>query len=212
MTQDWQVIILQKYDVKRSATNDRKKRLESSLINGDWDGVRRLRQGGKQEKRGRLRDADGKLVASDQRAETIAQYLERVQWAVKFPDLVQSNDRMFDSDLRVDTSPFQADELHKVVSRCKRDKASRCDDIPAEFWKALSNSEARSSLLQLCNLIWERKSLPNTWKHASVMTFFKKGVTSEPINYRPISFLTLRYKILAGLVLQRFQQGGVEER
>ena len=119
--------------VKRSAKDDRKEWLESSLIKGDWDAVRRLRKGGKQEQHGRLRDADGHLVASDQRAETLALYLERVQWAVKFPDAVQKDDRMFDSDLPVDTSLFRAEELHKVVSRCKRQKASGCDDIPADF-------------------------------------------------------------------------------
>ena len=45
-----------------------------------------------------------------------------------------------------------------------------------------------------------------------MVTMLKKGDTSLPTNYRPISLLNVAYKVMAALMLARFKHGGVEER
>ena len=64
----------------------------------------------------------------------------------------------------------------------------------------------------LCNTCWQNKETPKVWRHAHVSTIFKKGDTSLPSNYRPISLLAVGYKVLASLLLARLANSGVEQR
>ena len=63
---------------RASISRDRAAWLEELTTTGDWKQIRKLRKGFCP-KQGRLRDLDGNLVDSDQRAETLANYLEKVQ-------------------------------------------------------------------------------------------------------------------------------------
>ena len=65
--------------VKASAKKDRRPWLEEALRGGAWRDVRNVSRPAKH-KQGRLRDLAGKLVDSSERAETLAEYLEQVQW------------------------------------------------------------------------------------------------------------------------------------
>ena len=66
--------------VKHSVKMDRSQWLDDLLKTGDWNEIRRLRKGHRPQS-GRLKNADGNVVESDQRAETLANYFESVQWA-----------------------------------------------------------------------------------------------------------------------------------
>ena len=66
--------------VKQSVKMDRSQWLDDLLRTGDWNEIRRLRKGHRPQS-GRLKNADGNVVESDQRAETLANYFESVQWA-----------------------------------------------------------------------------------------------------------------------------------
>ena len=72
--------------------------------------------------------------------------------------------------------------------------------------------DCSDTLFHLVNVCWQSKSIPEAWKHSTVVTLFKKGDTSLPSNYRPISLLVVAYKILAALLLDRLRSGGVESR
>ena len=64
------------------------------------------------------------------------------------------------------------DEFELAVGKAKRNKASGIDDIPAEFWKTLvEDPEARSCLLDICNLAWSSKEIPADWRHADVVVY-----------------------------------------
>ena len=164
-------------------------------------------------KQGRLRDLDGKLVGSERRSETLAEYLEKVQWTVKFAQLVPPVTELHSEALPIDTAPFRSAELRKVIKHLKDKRACGLDCIPAEFWKALlANDDATSHLLSLCNKCLCTGEIPQTWRTSSVVTIFKKGDTSQPSNYRPISLLAVGYKVLASLILQRLRTAGAEAR
>ena len=198
--------------IKSSAKHDRKIWLEDLLQNGTWEFLRHLKKNGPV-RQGRLRDLDGKLVDSQHRSETLAEYLEKVQWVVKFADCQPDESVIYDNTLPILMTNFSHKELAIVVARLKANRAAGHDDIPPDFWKCLANDvDCLDTLLHLVNVCWQSKSIPETWKHSTVVTLFKKGDTSLPSNYRPISLLVVAYKILAALLLDRLRSGGVENR
>ena len=52
---------------------------------------------------------------------------------------------------------------------------------------------------------------PRNWSSATVVALFKSGATALPQNYRPISLLTVGYKVLARLILNRLRASGAED-
>ena len=42
--------------------------------------------------------------------------------------------------------------------------------------------------------------MPDDWQHSNVFLLFKKGDTSDPRNYRPISLLGFMYKLVASFL------------
>ena len=64
--------------IKNSVKKDREQWLQSLAGSGRWADIRRIRKPD-QAAQGRLKDLQGNLVYSDSRAETMAEYLERIQ-------------------------------------------------------------------------------------------------------------------------------------
>ncbi len=158
----------------------------------------------------------GQSVESGERAETFADYYEKVQWssADRAENSRQGHGLTSQpSPIAVEVSNFTLEELRAVLKKLGRGKACGPDGIPAELWIALyDDAEALHILLHVCNTAWISKSIPESWKSATVITLFKSGSTALPKNYRPISLLSVGYKILARLLLNRLRSGGVEER
>ena len=69
-------------EVMTSVMRDRSTWLELVLADGDWAQIRKLKKGFTSNQ-GRLQNASGELVDSDCRAETLAEHLQNVQWAVR---------------------------------------------------------------------------------------------------------------------------------
>ena len=70
--------------IRRSARADRCHWVTNIITAGSFDEVKQLKRQQKVRVESRkLRDADGLLVESRERAETFAQHLERIQWAVR---------------------------------------------------------------------------------------------------------------------------------
>lgn len=67
--------------------------------------------------------------------------------------------------------------------------------------------EAKAELLKLCQRSWDEKNIPDQWRLATVVLLYKKGDTSLPENYRPISLLPVGYKVLAMILQKRLQEG-----
>ena len=108
--------------VRAAAKMDRREWINDMLKSGDWEQVRRLRKTPRV-KQGRLQDLDGNLVESELRSETLAEYLEKVQWAVKFADLVPPSTELHPDAPPIETIPFRAAELRKVVTHLKNGRA-----------------------------------------------------------------------------------------
>ena len=199
-------------NIRRSARTDRKAWLLDNLRTGTWDSIRRLRSGF-QPKRGRMQDSAGAAVSTEQRANTLASYYATTQWQVRFAELVPIQTGQLGPHLPVALTPFRQEELCKVLRKLNKGKAGGIDDVPTDLWRAmLMNEDAMTILLDLCQRCWEQKEIPEQWRTARAVALFKKGDDAIPENYRPISLLSVGYKILASLLLQRLQDAGSEER
>ena len=101
------------------------------------------------------------IVSSEQRAETFANHLEKIQWAVR-PTNLSSLEPAFDHELTVDMSPFTLQELHGSVKKMKFGKVGGLDNLPSAVWKALEeNSLALKYFLDFCSLCLSNKTFLN---------------------------------------------------
>ena len=146
-------------------------------------------------------------VPLNQRAETIAQYLENTHW---------NNDRMYDRTMgtpsdeyivrqnNADESFFRIEELNWALKVSKNNKQPGPDNIQMELLKWL-NDDNRRRLLSLINTWWVTKSADVELFQARVVPIFKKGEADNAANYRPISLLSSVYKIYMIMIRQRMQ-------
>ena len=196
--------------VRKSAKHDRTRWLDTVLENGDWQQIRLLRKPRKL-RCGRLLDDSGSLVESDAWADTMADHLEKVQWMVR--PLGAVNGLELGPDLPVNLDSFTEDEVAKVVKRLRQKRAAGPDDIPAEFWHAVSEKPSGlTCLTMLCNRCWNDEEIPHDWRTANVTCIHKKGPVEDRDNYRPISLVCVAYKLFASLLLQRLLAAGAEDR
>ena len=83
-------------------------------------------------KQGRLKDQSAEVVDSCCRADTFAQYLQDVQWAVMPASLIDESPAKL---LSVDPGPITMKELCDAVKAFSSNKAAGPDHQPVEFWK-----------------------------------------------------------------------------
>ena len=172
----------------------------------------RKHRANKKPSQGRLQDLSGKLVGSEHRAETLAEYFEKVQWRVNPPRVTPDRPHLGE-ELPVPVGDVTCKEVVVVLNKLRRHRAAGKDNAPPDFWKAVL--ETPGSLrwaIDLCQACWSAKSVPDGWHDARVVAIFKKGDDALPSNYRPISLLSVAYKIFAGILLQRLRKGGAEAR
>ena len=85
--------------------------------------------------------------------------------------------------------------------------------LPGAFWRAIEcNNYVIDWFTNFCDLRWHQKRIPEEWRIANIACIFKKGNTSLPNNYRPISLVTVGYKIFASILLNRLRDGGTQKK
>ena len=109
----------------------------------------------------------------DQRAETLAEYLETVQWKTTFADLAPLTSRILGPVLDIQTGDITEAEVRRALNRIKCDWAPSDDHVPPELWTTLVyHSAAVKRLRELLQTIGYAKELPHSWKHASIVSIF----------------------------------------
>ena len=186
--------------VRTSAKLDRKQWLSDLASSNSWANLRKMRTK-KKHPQGRLKDSSGHFVESSERAQTFAEYLQDVQWAVRPAKLTEEH--CTHQVLGVDASPISLKELRIAVGALRENKATGPDNHPLEFWKSILDipgpnlTDGASWLLELCNRSWLGHSVPEAWHLQQVALIYKKGDSSDCGNYRPICLLNAAYKIFA---------------
>ena len=94
-------------------------------------------------------------------------------------------------------------EVHKLIDQLENNKATGLDKIPCKLFK-LAVGIISPSLSCIFNRSIESGVFPDEWKSARVTHIFKKGVKTDPRNYRPISVLPVVAKIFEKAVYNQF--------
>jgi hypothetical protein len=112
-----------------------------------------------------------------------------------FPDLSFINPNQLQNlDLNVS-------EIKDILSSLNTHKACGPDGISNFILKECASSLA-SPLCLLFNQSLKQSRFPSSWKEANVCAVFKKGDTSLPCNYRPISLLNTLEKVFERAVFK----------
>ena len=82
------------------------------------------------------------------------------------------------------------DIVSNVLSKIDQKKATGLDMIPSNLLKMAANIVA-PSLTSIFSKSILTGIYPNDWKMAKVTPLFKKGIKSDPNNYRPISVIPI---------------------
>ena len=120
---------------------------------------------------------EGEAVSSEEKAETLADYYERVQWAVR-PCSGQPVRPPIEPELPVATGPISMDELLRALRKLKNGRAIGVDGLPAEFWKTVcdADSDVVHWLLDFFSLVWEGKTVPDEWHESRVAPILRRVI------------------------------------
>jgi len=89
--------------------------------------------------------------------------------------------------------------VRKAIQKMKNSSSLGEDGLPALLYKQLS-SQLAHPLNIIFNISLSTSKIPNAWRSAIITPVFKKGVSSDPSNYRPISLTSTACKILESMI------------
>ena len=100
--------------------------------------------------------------------------------------------------------PATTSSIKAVIYSLKNTKSTGADNITLQHIKD-SLPATMPFLLTIINTSIATNKFPSQWKHAEVCTIHKKGNTTDPSNFRPISLLSTLSKILEKEIANQLQ-------
>jgi len=98
-----------------------------------------------------------------------------------------------------DSVLFTADNVRKTLLSVKPSTSSGPDGIPNVLLKKLPHSIC-NPLCYIFDSSFKSHCLPSQWLQAVVTPVFKKGTTSDPANYRPISLTCTCCRVMERII------------
>lgn len=95
-------------------------------------------------------------------------------------------------------------EVLRAIKFMKKGKCPGEDNITIEMIK-LGGLDLIRELAELFTQCLHSNKIPEAWNNANIILIFKKGDKREVKNYRPISLLSVLYKIFTKIILMRIQ-------
>ena len=94
-------------------------------------------------------------------------------------------------------------ELQEAIQKLRKNRPPGPDNIRGDLIKLL-NYYGEVQLVAIYNQCWAEKRIPQGWKDAIAVSFYKgKGDDADASNYRPISLLNTQYKLYAAMIQSR---------
>jgi len=151
-----------------------------------------------------LKDSNGVLLTDDHsKADTLSNYFGSVFTVddnqIKCVSLSSdvNNDPQKLSDIN-----FSIDDVYRILRKLKPKNSKGPDGYSAVFLKNLASSIA-FPLTILFNESFCTGTIPSVWKQAMVVPSFKKGLASDPNNYRPISLTCICCKVMESVIKEQ---------
>ena len=86
----------------------------------------------------------------------------------------------------------------------KKRKSAGVDNIPAELVQA-GGEDVITTLMTICNKIWQTGEWPNPWTQSLVITLPKKGNLQQCQNYQTVSHISHPSKVMLKIILNRLK-------
>jgi hypothetical protein len=102
------------------------------------------------------------------------------------------------------TGELTTEELDTELSALSSDKAAGVDEIVNEILRRLELSDC---ILEILNMCYLSKSVPNEWHISLLIPVFKKGNPSVCIIYHGIALMSACAKLYIRLLLGRIREG-----
>ena len=103
----------------------------------------------------KLSNEKGEVITSDQRPDVLADYFEKVQWAIdEGREKEVRKERITSEEAVTETGEITIEELKRTIKKFKNNKSPGPDGIPVEFYKWM-DEESLELFLYLLNWIWE---------------------------------------------------------
>ena len=146
-----------------------------------------------------LKDKRGNVITNRDEIVTVAEEFYRDLYSSRD---IQDNTEPRSSSEQIDIPPVTTEEVKKALNEMQRGKAPGEDQITADLLK----DGGQIVLEKLANLYTQclmTASVPESWKNANIILIHKKGDMKDLKNYRPISLLSVAYKVLTKVIANR---------
>ena len=111
---------------------------------------------------------------------------------------------------KLDNIAVSEDEVLYALNSIDPNKSTGSDKIPAKLLK-MTAIIIKTPLTKLFNMSLSQGVFPTAWKVANVLPIYKKkGSSSDPHNYRPISLLPCVSKVLEKIIFKNIYQHLIE--
>lgn len=97
------------------------------------------------------------------------------------------------------------EEVKEAIKTLKNNKAPGKDEISAELLKK-GGDVVIDKMWELIQKVWDKEEMPNDWQEAIVVPIHKKGDKEDCSNFRGISLLSIPYKVMSKIVLNRIEE------
>jgi len=114
------------------------------------------------------------------------------------PDIANRSD----NDTFIDSVDFSVEAVRSCLSRVKPSTSYGPDGVPNILLKKLANCICMP-LSYIFDASFKSNCLPQQWLQAFVTPVFKKGATSDPNNYRPISLTCSCCRVMERIINSR---------
>ena len=152
-----------------------------------------------------LKDATGNKTTNSTEILTIwkkhyEKYLNKA-----FPREVEILDNIDIPALNNDQFDIEKEDVVKAIKHLKLKKAPGHDGVSSEALKA-GGEPTVNVLHKLFNKVLSTNEVPSEWSKMMVTPIYKKGDTSNPENYRPISLLSIPGKVFNRILLEKIRE------
>lgn len=150
----------------------------------------------------KIKNQQGEVVTERQQITSTIQQFYSGLYRQSVPKPNRSRIQMVQNVGSEDIPEVDTAELRMALKQMKNRKAPGEDLITVEMLKN-GGKTLEKALIILFNRCLEEGKIPDTWRNAEVIILFKKGDRTNIENYRPISLLSVLYKLLSKIITNR---------
>ena len=120
-------------EIRQSARTDKRMWVLKRLEGGSWQAVKHFRTQ-PNIKHASVQNLEGNLTSTAERAETLAEYVEQIQWQIRFPNLLPTSSVPLGPIPPIFTGNIDRAEVSVAIRRLKSGTAAGPDGIQPEVW------------------------------------------------------------------------------